>query len=66
VRGTRATNAAIASAASAVEVGLFGLQTITRRVAAVISAAMRVEVVAVLVVERHLDRAAPDAPRRCG
>ena len=35
-RGTRATNSAISLAGTAVLVGLFGLQTITRRVAAVI------------------------------
>src|SRR3989337_2887078 len=39
-RGTAATNAAISSNGSAVEVGLFGLQTMTRRVAAVISRAI--------------------------
>jgi hypothetical protein len=42
-----ATNAAISSSGSAVEVGLFGLQTIARRVAAVLG------------VERHLDRGRP-------
>ena len=41
----------MASAGSAVDVGLLGLQTMTRRVAAVISLRHRVEVVLVAVVE---------------
>ena len=57
----------VARAASAVEVGLFGLQTMTRRVATVTSRGHRVEVVAVVVVERDRDRArAPEAAARCG
>ena len=55
--GRSRRTSAISSSGSAVEVGLFGLHTITRRVAAVISSAHLVELVAMLVVERHLDRA---------
>ena len=67
--GTRATNSAMAAAGTAVLVGLFGLQTITRRVAAVISASIAVEVVLVTRVQRHADRASrrtrpPGAGRR--
>ena len=50
-------NAAISSGGSAVEVGLFGLHTITSRVATVISAEHRLQVVALLGVERDGDRA---------
>ena len=49
------------------EVGLFGLQTTTRRVAAVISLQHPVEIVAVLGVDRNgLASRAPDAAARCG
>ena len=53
--GPRAMNAAISSSGSAVEVGLFGLQTIASRVATVISRGHRGEVVALVAVERHAD-----------
>ena len=56
-RAPRSRNAAISASGSAVLVGLLGLQTITSRVATVISREHRVEVVALVGVERDGDRA---------
>ena len=56
-RGTEATKSAISSSGSAVEVGLFGLQTIDEPRGGGDLARHRVEVVAVVGVDRHLDRA---------
>ena len=51
---------------SAVAVGLFGLQTITIRVAAVTSAAMASRSCLLGVVQGHLDRAGAGIAARCG
>ena len=66
-RDRRRRTPAISSSGSAVEVGLFGLQTITSRVATVISVAHRVEVVRVR--RRRAgprSRARPRRPRGAG
>jgi hypothetical protein len=65
-RGTAATNAAIASNGSAVEVGLFGLQTMTRRVAAVTSAAIASRSWRCSASRSTVIARAPEAAARCG
>ena len=65
-RGTRSTNAAMSSNGSAVEVGLFGLQTITRRVAAVISAAIASRSWHWPSSSATVIARAPEAAARCG
>ena len=59
-------NAAISSSGSAVDVGLFGLQTITRRVATVISRAIAARSWRSSASSGTRISVAPDAAARCG
>ena len=56
----------MSAAGSAVDVGLFGLQTMTRRVAAVISAAIASRSCVWLSSRSTVIAVAPEAAARCG
>ena len=64
--GTCSTNALMRSNGSAVDVGLFGLQTMTRRVAALISAAIASRSCSWRSFTGTLTARAPDAAASCG
>ncbi len=65
-RGTRSTKAATSANGSAVEVGLLGLQTITSRVAAVISASIASRSWHWPSSSGTVTAVAPEAAARCG